>query len=72
MKKLFKYSFLTCIILCFSCSTKFEKPFIIISKELAIVQTGKNKMFYKYQDKNGKINYFFDDINKYNVGDTLK
>jgi hypothetical protein len=46
---------------------RFEKPFIIIEKCV------KGCLYnYAYQDKNGKIGKFDDDINKYSIGDTIK
>jgi hypothetical protein len=68
-----KAFFILLVMCCFSsCSitpVKLEKPFIIINKEVGV--TGKGKMYYQFQDKNGQVNNFFDE-DKYNIGDTIK
>lgn len=57
------------VVLMISCEQKLmQKPFIIISKGIIIT---KGKVKYWYQDRNGRVEYFYDkDI--YSVGDTLK
>jgi hypothetical protein len=54
----------------FSCENKVptQKPFIIIQKSRSIGYDN-----FKFVDKNGiESEWFTDDINKYNIGDTIK
>lgn len=46
---------------------KLEKPFIITGK-----MPHYSESEYRFQDKNGKVDYFIDIANKYNIGDTIK
>ncbi len=56
------------VVLLQSCTNPTEKPFIIINKHRWVDHDS-----YKYIDKNGIASEWFeDDRNKYNVGDTLK
>jgi len=47
---------------------KMTKPFIIIYKSSTSTYEAK----YTYQDANGNQQNFYDYVNKYSVGDTLK
>ena len=48
-----------------------EKPFIIFYKSYYEGKKGVTA-YYGFYDKNGKYDYFWDDDNKYNIGDTIK
>ena len=54
----------------FNCTTSFEKPYIIIYKYPN--KKSNNQCTYKYIDKNKQEHYFYDNENKYNIGDTIK
>lgn len=52
----------------YSCREPAQKPFIIIGKHKWVGYDS-----YQFIDKNGiKSEWFEDEINKYNIGDTLK
>jgi len=68
--------FFILIIISFSCTkienvfnSPMEKPFIIISKGKP---NSESDYKYIYQDKNGIQNYFYEERDKYSIGDTLK
>lgn len=69
MKKLF---FL--LLLFVSCINrpKYKKPFIIIYKFPYGNLCNGGCCSYEYIDSNGETNFFCDDKNKYNIGDTIK
>lgn len=62
---------LFCLLSSIACTenSKYEKPFIIISKQKSVIEEWG--MYYIYQDQNGKTHDFYD-IEKYDIGDTLK
>lgn len=68
MKRLIIVIILSILILLTSCEpTKYEKPFIIIGKQTF----NSSWVEYTYQDING-YEQTFTDVDKYNIGDTLK
>jgi hypothetical protein len=52
--------------------TKFEKPFVITFKYIESGNCNRDGCRYRYQDKNGRVEYFCEEASKYNVGDTIK
>lgn len=63
--------FILALLMIFSCTPKRKKPFIIISKSPNMTRGGELYFNYIYQDSIGNSENF-EDVDKFNVGDTLK
>lgn len=57
------------IVLFASCRPNYQKPFIIVKKRPSTLSEGK--YYYEFQDSRGFISDFTD-IDRYNLGDTIR